>query len=80
MVRGGPLEITGGGVKIPKKKFLQRKIAKKKKKKKKFLQAARPSKKVPASKLNQSIKRSAVEKQIVQSFHVEKKIHADNLH
>ena len=43
--RGGPLEIPGGGVKIPPKKFVQRKMPGKK-----FVQPLRQRKKIRASK------------------------------
>jgi hypothetical protein len=43
--RGGPLEIPGGGLKIPPKKFVQRKMPGKK-----FVQPLRQRKKIRASK------------------------------
>jgi hypothetical protein len=68
-LRGGPLEIPGGGVKIPPKKFVQRKMPGKK-----FVQALRQRKKIRASK-QQS--RNSLEKKFVQRFNALKKIPAE---
>ena len=47
LIRGGPLEITGGRLAISQKKFLQKKIAEKE-----IPASSSPSKKIPASKLS----------------------------
>jgi hypothetical protein len=68
--RGGPLEIPGGGVKIPPKKFVQRKMPGKK-----FVQPLRQRKKIRASKQQSinSLNRLNALKKILQRHETEKK-------
>jgi hypothetical protein len=58
--RGGPLEIPGGGVKIPPKKFVQRNWSGKK-----FVQPLRQRKKIRASKQQST---NSLEKKFLQRF------------